>query len=392
MPWKESCPMSERRAFIDTWLSKRFRFSQLCARFGVSRKTGYKWVERFMEHGQAGLEPLSRAPRVHPNATEERVVEALLEAKHRYPEWGPVTLVAYLSRERPSWRWPAGSTAGEILKRHGLVKPRGARRARTPSHSQPLGHVEAVHDVWSADFKGDFRLGDARRCYPLTLSDNHSRYLIECKGLYQPKLAPVKACYERAFRVHGLPRAMRTDNGYPFAQCTLGGLTALSVWLLRLGVMPERIAPGHPEQNPRHERMHRTLKAATASPPKANLCAQQRAFNRFRREYNEVRPHRALGGCRCPADLFAPSPRPFPQRIEPVEYPDSFEVRRVRSNGEFKWRGRLVYASSALAGESLGFELVGDEFYCVHFAALKLGLYDARTGRLHRPDAPSRRR
>lgn len=392
MPWKETCTMEQRRAFIDAWLTKRFTISALCERFAVSRKTGYKWLERFRQGGEGALADRSRARKRHPNGTPAPIVARLLETKQRFPRWGPVTLIAYLQRHHPHIAWPAPSTAGELLKRHGLVAPRKPARRRTPAHSEPLRHVQATHDVWSADFKGDFLLGDGRRCYPLTLSDNHSRFLIECQGLYATTLAPVRQHYEFAFRRYGLPCALRTDNGYPFASTGLGGLTRLSVWLLRLGVVPERIAPGKPQQNPRHERMHRTLKQATASPPRANLSAQQRAFNRFRHEYNELRPHRALANGQCPGDLFQPSTRMFPERLRELEYPDAYLKRRVRSNGEIKCHGHLVFLSETLVHETVALQPIDHDLYQIHFAALTLGVLDARNGTIIRPDKAPRAR
>ncbi len=312
MPWKETCAMTERHAFIKAWLSREFTKTELCRRFGISRPTGDKWIYRFYEQGSKGLIDRSRAPQHCANRTEEALVKQILALKHRYPTWGPKPLRDKLIRDKPDITWPATSTVGEILKRHGLVKRR-RKRHRIPPHSQPLQHAIAPNAVWSADFKGHFAMGNGKRCYPLTITDNYSRFLFTCQGQYGLKLKPVQVCYEQAFRRYGLPDAIRTDNGYPFAQVCLGGLSPLSIWLLKLGVKPERIAPGHPEQNPRHERMHRTLKAATASPPKANLSAQQRAFNRFLEEYNYQRSHQGLGMGRRPADVYTSSTRPFPE-------------------------------------------------------------------------------
>ena len=383
MPWNETCAMNERKAFINAWKSNRFTVAELCRRFGISRKTGYKWINRVLAEGQAGLNDRSRAAHHHPNRTPEAIVGQLLKAKHQHPDWGPATLVKWLRRRQPRRPWPAPSTAGEILKRHGLVTPR-IRRKRVPPHSEPLRHASAPHAVWSADFKGQFQLGNRRWCYPLTITDNHSRYLIDCQGLYNTALEPVKARYERAFRRWGLPKAIRTDNGYPFASCAIGGLNALSIWLLKLDVIPERIAPGHPEQNPRHERLHRTLKAAAINPPKANLSAQQRAFNRFGRDYNHERPHQALDD-RCPGELFCTSPRPYPDSLPELVYPDSYEVRRVRTDGSIKWHGDLIYVSAALAGEPLGITPVGHGRWQLYFAKLAIGLLDERLHRIIRP-------
>lgn len=383
MPWKETCPVDERKAFIKAWKSQKFSKSALCRRFGISRKTGDKWINRVLAEGQAGLVDRSRAAHHRPNRTPQPVVRALLKAKHQNPDWGPGTLIRWLRRCKPSQAWPAPSTAGEILKRHGLVKPR-KKRKKVPPHTEPLRHATAPHRLWSADFKGQFQMGDARWCYPLTITDNYSRFLITCKGLYGTALDPVKYQYELAFRRWGLPAAIRTDNGYPFASCGIGGLNALSIWLLKLGVTPERIAPGHPEQNPRHERMHRTLKAAAINPAKANLSAQQRAFNRFWRVFNYERPHQGLDD-RCPASLIRVSTRPYPDRLPDVTYPQSYRVRRVRSDGSIKWRGRLLYVSTALAGEPLGMQPVDNDQWQLSYARLVLGILDDRLRRIIRP-------
>lgn len=383
MPWNETCIMKERKALIEAWKSQRFTKSELCRRFGISRPTCDKWVNRVLAEGQSGLADRSCAPHTHPNRTPEAIVRALIKAKHRHPDWGPDVLIRRLRRQQPDRPWPAVSTAGEILKRHGLVKPR-KKRKKTPPHTEPLRHATAAHAVWGADFKGDFEMGNGRRCYPLTVFDNYSRFLITCQGLYSTSLDPVKKHYEQAFRRWGLPRALRTDNGYPFASCTIGGLNALSIWLLKLDVMPERIAPGHPEQNPRHERMHRTLKASAINPPKANLSAQQRAFNRFWQEYNFERPHTALAD-QYPDELFGPSTRPYPDRLPEVHYRSSWQVRQVRTDGCIKWQGNLIYLSSALEGEPLGLKPIDNDLWQLYYAKLALGVLDGRRKRIIRP-------
>lgn len=383
MPWKETCPMTERTAFIEDWLTGQYTVTELARIHGISRKTAYKFIDRFKHHGRKGLADLSRAPHHHPNATSPEVIAELLAAKLRHRSWGPVTLIDWLRRKDPDRTWPAPSTAGEILKRHGLVKPR-RRRRRTPPYHAPLSHATAPNTVWSADYKGQFKTGDRRLCYPLTLSDNYSRFLIACQGMERIDLIRAQACYLQAFRRYGLPVAIRTDNGTPFASTSLGGLTRLSVWLLKLGVWPERIERGCPEQNPRHERMHRTLKAATASPPKSNLSAQQRSFNRFLAEYNHERPHRAHQG-RTPVEFYEPSPRPYPKRLPQVSYPDHFDVRKVRHNGEIKWHGRLIYVSELLRGEPVGLRAVDDGCWQLYFAPMPLGILDERVGTILRP-------
>jgi len=282
MPWKETCAMDEKKAFVLAWRSGEFAMSELCRRFRISRPTGYALLKRAEQEGWQGLGERSRAPVHHPNATADAQVAAIVACKRRHLVWGPVTVRAWLQREQPQVNWPAASTTGDILQRHGLVRARGRRHRSVPPHLRPFAQVAQANDVWSADFKGQFWLGDGHRCYPLTVTDNHSRMLLCCHGLYHPQRQPTRACLTRVFV---LPRAIRTDNGAPFASPAVGGLSALAVWLLKLGVLPERIEPGKPQQNGRHERMHRTLKAATASPPRATLSAQQRAFNRFQRTY-----------------------------------------------------------------------------------------------------------
>lgn len=384
MPWKETCTMNERELFIKAWLEHDHRIALLCERYGVSRKTGYKWIERFKAEGMAGLCDRSRARLTQANRTPEVIVEKILTLKHRYPDWGPVTIESALYRAQPDQRWPASSTIGEILKRHGLVKPR-RKRHKVPPQSQPLAHARAPNDVWSADFKGQFTLGDGHVCYPLTISDNCSRLLISCQGLYGPRLAPSMKVYERAFREYGLPKRIRTDNGFPFAMVTLGGLTPLTVWLIKLGVLPERIEPGCPQQNGRHERMHRTLKAATASPPRANLSAQQRAFNRFRKIFNEERPHHSLGRGLCPSDVHRPSPRPYPEKLRDIIYPDTLMVRKVKQGGYIKLNGHPYYITRQLTGEYVGLELIGDECWQLYFSELRLAVLDERLQRVIRP-------
>lgn len=384
MPWKETCTMDERHAFIEAWLSNNFSVSELCRRFSVSRKTGYKWIKRFKLEGMKGLSDQSRARLTQSHRVPESVETKILEIKYRYPAWGPVTIHSALHRENGSASWPAVSTIGNILKRHGLVKPKLPRR-KTPPHSQPLSHANKPNDVWSADFKGQFRLGNKQWCYPLTISDNHSRLIIACKGLHGPKLEPSQKVYERAFREYGLPDVIRTDNGWPFSMNCLGGLSPLAIWLIKLGVYPERIDPGCPQQNGRHERMHRTLKMATANPPKKNLSVQQRAFNKFIKEFNEERPHQSLGlGC-CPADVHTMSLRAFPNSLQEISYSDDYIVRKVKCGGYVKLKGKTIYTTRQLLGEYVGLKPLDHDRWQLYFGTLKLGVLDERLGRVIRP-------
>ncbi len=384
VPWKSTRPETEQIRFIQRWERGGETFLDLCRGFGISRKTGYKRVGRVPDWGWDGLGDLSRAPRQHPNRTERAVAERLILARQEHPTWGPKKLVAWLKDREPWVAWPAPSTAGDLLDRAGLVQRRKGRRHTAP-WSQPFASAEQANDLWCMDFKGWFRTGNGVRVNPLTVADAASRYLLVCHGLRQPRGAPVRRVLERAFREYGLPRAIRTDNGSPFASVGLGGLSTLSVWWVKLGILPERIEPGHPEQNGRLERLHRTLKAETASPPQSTWQRQERAFQTFRSSYNEERPHEALGQ-QPPARQYQPSVRPYPKRVDSPEYEAGVTVRRVRTNGEIKWNGGRVYLSEALCGEPVGLTPQDDRFWTIHFGPLQIGLldtYDNHT--LHTP-------
>ena len=294
LPWKETSPETEQMRFIERWQGGEVTFVELCRQFGVSRKTGYKRVHRFQSFGWEELGDRSRAPRRHSNTTPRPVAKRLITARWERPTWGPKKLVAWLRAMEPEGCWPAPSTAGNILDRAGLVRRRKRRKSASP-WSEPFAAAESPNDVWSIDFKGWFRTGDGVRIDPLTLQDAASRYLLVCNGLPRPRGPHVRRVMERAFREYGLPAAIRSDNGPPFASVGLGSLSPLAIWWVKLGIVPERIEPGHPEQNGRLERLHRTLKAETASPPRATPRRQQRAFDTFRHTYNEDRPHEALG-------------------------------------------------------------------------------------------------
>jgi len=339
-------------------------------------------VARYQAEGEQALVEKSRARHHHPNETPLEVVERLLEVKGRYPYWGPKKVKAWLERQWPELSWPAASTVGDILKRYGLVKPRRYRR-RTPGYTEPFVGCEGPNRVWSADFKGQFRVGDGRWCYPLTVSDNYSRYLLSCEGLVRPTLAASRQVFERLFATYGLPEAIRTDNGAPFAGVGLGGLSQLSIWWLKLGILPERIAAGHPEQNGRHERMHRTLKEAVATPPGHDLAQQCQWLEAFRRQYNEERSHEGIGG-RCPAEVYTASVRPFPRRVPEMTYPGAFLIRQVRSNGEIKWEGHRYFVSELLYGEPVGLEVMADDQAWIYFGPLRLGLLNPRLQKIIR--------
>src|SRR5271166_869148 len=311
MPWKASSVMEEKARFVLEYERDEPSMSELCEQFGIARETGYVWL------------------------------------RQAHMRWGPRKLKRVLERDQPGRGWPAASTIGEMLKRAGLVVARKQRRKTAP-YTEPLAHADACNRVWCADFKGWFRSGDGRRIDPLTISDAYSRYLLRCQAVEKTDTARVRAIFEAAFRQCGMPQAIRTDNGAPFASRAIAGLSRLAVWWMKLGIVAERIAAGHPEQNGQHERMHRTLAEETASPPEANARAQQRAFDRFRCVFNEERPHQALA-MRTPSSLYQPSPRAYPARVPEPEYSSAFKVRRVDCSGHFSWKHQNVFASDTLA-------------------------------------------
>jgi putative transposase len=381
MSWKDTNENKEKLKFIGEWLTGEFSVTDLCKRYSISRKTGYKLINRFNEEGEQAFRPKSHARHNHPNATSYGVQHRIIELKHRFPKWGPEKLRDWLLINEGHQIWPAVSTIGDILKRHGLVKTKRYRNP-VPAYSEPFAECSAPNDVWSADFKGQFKV-NGTYCYPLTISDNYSRFLLTCKGLVHPSLKDTIPGFKQAFIEFGLPNAIKTDNGQPFAGLSIGGLSHLSIWFLKLGIMPERIEKGHPEQNGRHERMHRTLKEATALPPKATFDEQQTCFDEFRNEYNNERPHKALDGKR-PADVYTSSQRSLPNRIPEMIYPDDFEIRKVRSNGQIKWFGKHYFVSEMLHKESIGLKIIDDGRAILYFGRLNLGIVDAREDKIIR--------
>ena len=380
--------MEEKLCFVFEYERDEHSMTDLCSQFGIARETGYVWLRRYRQYGVQGLAELNRAPRLHPNQTPVRIEQAVLELRQAHMTWGPRKLKRVLERDQPGRAWPATSTIGEVVKRAGLVVPRKKRR-RTEPYSEPLAHAVDSNRVWCADFKGWFRSGDGTRIDPLTISDAWSRYLLRSQAVEKTDTERVRAIFEAAFREHGLPEAIRTDNGAPFASSAVGGLSRLAVGWIKLGIVPERIEAGHPEQNGRHERMHRTLKQDLN--PAEDRRGQQRELDRFRREYNEVRPHEALG-MRTPASVYQPSPRSYPARVPEVEYPDTMLVRTIKSHGHFRWKMHDVFFSEVLWGEPIGLLPVEDGTYTVYFAHLPLARFDGKTCKLARLPAGSRAR
>jgi putative transposase len=373
MVWKEWSRVDERMLLIGEYLKGERAMTELCREFGVSRKTAYKWVARYSEDGPAGLADKSRAPLSHPARLDAVVVEAVLQARRAHPHWGARKILAWLLRKQPQFDSPAVSTVSAIFAKYGLSRTRHARR-RTPPYTDPFSDAGAPNQLWCADFKGDFRTGDGRRCYPLTLTDACSRMLLRCTALPSTKVVGVRPIFEQAFRELGLPERIRTDNGSPFASRGAGGLSRLSIWWVKLGIRHERIQPGHPEQNGRHERMHRTLKQETLRPPAATSRKQQVRFDDFRREYNEERPHESLQD-RPPSTLYVASAREMPRRLVPPHYPDVFQTRKVAASGRIRWNGTHVTINHALEGEWIGIER-RDGVHQVYFSDISLGFID----------------
>jgi transposase InsO family protein len=368
--------MEEKLRFVFDYERDEETMTELCQRYGIARETGYVWLRRYRQYGVEGLLELNRGPVRHPNQTSAAIEAVVLELRQAHMRWGPRKLKRVLERDEPGRPWPATSTIGEIVKRAGLVVVRKKRR-KTEPYSEPLAHAAGPNRVWCADFKGWFRTADGTRIDPLTISDGYSRYLLRCQAVAKTDTERVRAIFEAAFRQYGMPAAIRTDNGAPFASAAIGGLSRLAVWWIKLGIVPERIEAGHPEQNGRHERMHRTLKQEVATPPAANWRKQQRELDRFRREYNQVRPHEALD-MQTPASVYVASAREFPARVPEPEYPATMLVRSVHSHGHFRWKKRHnVFLSEVLWGERIGLLPVDDRWFTVYFAQIPLAQFDS---------------
>lgn len=380
MPWRETCVMDQKISMVSDWLSEEYSITELSRIHGVSRKTLYKWIERYASDKESGLQERTSRPLTMPRATSPELVAEILAAKSRHEHWGSRKLLAWLWSHQPEKDWPAASTASEILKRHGMVRTR-RKRHHTPPYNEPFLKSNQPNEVWCADYKGQFRLGEGSLCYPLTLTDSYSRYLLGCWGQQHPAHLPTKSHFEIAFREFGLPSAIRTDNGAPFASVGMGGLSRLAVWFVKLGIRPERIEKGHPEQNGRHERMHRTLKAEAINPPRKNLNEQQRVFDRFRATYNYERPHEALGQ-RTPASLYRNSLNEYPAKLPEVEYPTNLSIRQVKDNGCFKWKSQELYLSGSLAGELVGLKQIDNGIWDIYFSFYPVGILDERDLRI----------
>lgn len=383
MVWRKTCAMEERMRFVMAVERQQEPFAAICRSFGVSRRVGYKWVGRYRNEGVEGLKDRSRAPLHHPQALPEEIAQRCIAVRRAHPSWGPVKVQAWLEEHRAQTQWPAASTIGELFDRDGLTVKRRLRR-RSPPSTAPFAQCTGANDVWCIDFKGWFVTGDGARCEPLTLSDAHSRYLLRCQALARSDTDHVWPVLDAAFREFGLPLRLRSDNGSPFASCGAGGLSQLSVKLIKAGVVPERIAPGKPQQNGRLERLHLTLLQDTAKPPAPTLREQLKRLRRFQRIYNDERPHQALGN-QTPAKHYAVSPRRFDGILREPIYSADHAVRRVRHNGEIRWQGNTIYISAALIGEPVGLIENVDGGWMVCYGPILLGLIAHRADRLRKP-------
>ncbi|QKQ28324.1 IS481 family transposase [Candidatus Reidiella endopervernicosa] len=377
MPWQEMKPMDQKLLFIADHLRGHFSHSELCRRYGISRKTGYKWLERYRQANLEGLKEQSRRPHRSPLTTPYSLRKAIIELRNKYRvPLGAKKIRAILEQRFPNQVVPSKSTIYNILNAEGLVKHR-KRRTRVSPYPQPFDPVTAPNELWSTDYKGQFKLGNGQWCYPLTVMDHHSRYLLGCQGVKGTKTQIARSCFIKLFKEYGLPQRIRSDNGVPFASRATAGLSKLSIWWIRLGIVPERIEPGKPQQNGRHERMHRTMKRATTRPASASFAAQQRQFEAFRREYNEQRPHEGLGQT-TPSSHYVRSVREYPSRLPQPIYPDYFDIKQVHSCGVIAAHGGQVYVSHLLTGEQVGIEEIDDGKWEIYFGPIRLGSYDLR--------------
>lgn len=377
MPWKETSVENIRFEFIQSLERKEGSMAEVCEAFGVSRKTGYKWLARYQERGKAGLSDQSRAPVFRPRDTSPELEAAIISTQCRHPYYGAKKLRAILQREQPKVSWPSVTTFSNILKRNGFT----TRRRKRPrlAGAAPLENCYAANDVWTADFKGWWRTGDGATCEPLTVIDSYSRFLLNCGHVQRRDFHTVWSQLRETFEEYGMPKRLRTDNGCPFASTSVGRLSRLSVRLIRLGIIPEWISPGKPQENGRHERMHRSLKLEAATPPSSSLTEQDSCLSRWMHTYNFVRPHEALDMA-TPSDLYIPSRRVWTGEENDPTYPDGYCERRVDKTGVIKWRGSKVFTSELLRHQSLGLEETSNGLVRVHFGPILLGTVDPLHG------------
>lgn len=375
MPWKETTTMEQKIEFICEWRTGKYTITELCKAFEISRPTAYRLIDRFEKQGFEGLKEQSRTPRRHPNETNENIIKGILQLKTKHPRWGAKKIKILLFNDFTEEEIPSVVTIHNILKRNGFVCPQKKMRRVKPVY--PIFAPKECNEVWSADYKGKFLMGNKIYCHPLTIADSKSRFLFTAKGHYHEDLKSAKAEFTKVFRKYGIPQQIHTDNGSPFgAVRAIQRFTRLSYWFIELGIMPVFSDPAHPEQNGRHERMHRDLKAACAKPSAQDLKAQQRSLNHFVKEYNNIRPHEALN-METPASVHSFSTRPFPERIPTFDYEPNMRVLKVTQNGSIRWKSYYwVYLTSALKGKYVGIEDLGNGIWKVFYRNVFLGYFN----------------
>lgn len=375
MTWKETNVKSLREQFIELYLSQHYTITELCESFGISRKTGHKLIKKYKEHGLAAIQDQSRAPHTHPNATPLEIVNRIKKCKDKYPKMGPKKIRVVLQNETGDIAWPAVSTVSEILKLNGMTTARNNRSAKgLYQPANPIDDLDA-NNTWCADYKGEFILENKKWCYPLTISDACTRMLLTVQAFDCISMDNTMQYFEIAFKKYGMPLAIRTDNGIPFAGCGLGGFTSLSVMWVKLNIRLDRIDKGHPEQNGRHERMHRELKSYVASPSSNDMESQQRAIEKFIDEYNNIRPHEALE-MHTPGSRYVVSPREYPSVLPEIEYPEGMIIRKIRHDGYMKWKGKMIYISEPLHNEPVGLVQLNERFFVIYFSTISLAILD----------------
>ena len=382
MPWKVINHMDLKVHLIKDWNEGHSSITDLSQKYEVSRPTVYKWLKRYEQFGIEGLKEQSRAPKRCPHRTSEEILNLVIQEKLKNRRRGPRKIRAQLVRKYPEQEFPAVSTMAYWLKQEGLVDQR-KKRLHVPPYTEPFSECHAPNDIWSIDYKGQFSMKDGHVCYPLTLSDNFSRFILGCQALEGPRYDPTRRCLESIFREYGLPRAIRSDNGTPFAGRCIGGLSRLMIWWILLGIIPERIHKGCPQENGRHERMHRTLKSDALNPVAGNLKEQQKAFDIYRHDYNNDRPHESLND-QTPSDFYAKSNRPYVKNPHPPDYGHDYLVRHVRQNGEIKFVGRMFYLTELLAGLPVGLKEIEDGLWQLQFSFYTLGSIDLTKNKIIR--------
>ena len=380
MPWKGVTVSEQRQRFLEDYQCNYYSISELAERFGISRRTAHKWINRYKQYGQEGYQELSRRPHTCPWRTDQALVDELVKLRKARPRWGPKKLLDLMQRRDAKRHLPSIATAARILAREGLVKPR--RRYRRAHPGCPKTIPQGPNDIWAADYKGQFRLKNGKYCFPLTVSDLSSRFLLGVDAHPAISMEKTLRYFTTVFHTYGLPNRIRTDNGTPFASNALARLSQLSVWFIKLGIYPELIEPGEPQQNGIHERMHRTLKQEATIPPASSMPAQQRKFDSFREEFNQVRPHEAIDMMR-PGEIYQSSSRAMPKRIETYDYPSHYLVRRVSRSGTIRVFGKQIFVSHTLDEDYVGLEEVDDGVYDLFFCFYQIGRYELRTNKIH---------